>query len=267
MDDFVVRAALGGVGVALIAGPLGCFLVWRRMAYFGGAVSHSALLGIGLGLILSINFMAAIAAICVAMALLLYMLERHPLFARDTLIGILAHAGLAGGLVLLSFVEGVRIDLASYLFGDVLALDQADLILIGLVALSGLIVIAWLWRALLNLSVHADLAEVEGVARQRTELAFMLLIALVIAVGMKVVGVLLIVSLLIIPAAAARPLSDTPERMAAIAAGIGVIAVFAGLSLSLRWDTPAGPSIVMAASGVFIASLLFGRVFGHAGVR
>ena len=256
MDDFVVKAALGGIGVALIAGPLGCFLVWRRMSYFGAAVSHSALLGVALGLFLSINFMLAVAAVCVIMAMLLYGLDRYPLFARDTLIGILAHAGLALGLVMLAFAEGVRVDLSAYLFGDVLALDNEDLYLIGAVALGGLFLLVCLWHSLLSLAVHEDLAEVEGVARKRAEILFMLLIALVIAVGMKVVGILLIVSLLIIPAAAARPLSRTPERMALIAAAIGIIAVFAGMSASLQWDTPAGPSIVVAATLAFVVTLI-----------
>ncbi|MGF1612018.1 MAG: metal ABC transporter permease [Kiloniellales bacterium] len=256
MDDFLWRALAGGLGVALIAGPLGCFIVWRRMAYFGDSLAHSALLGIAIGILLGINTTLGIIAAAVALALLLVLLQHQQRLASDTLLGIMAHSGLALGLVVLSFFEGLRIDLMSYLFGDVLAVDYADLLWIyggGLFALAGL---ALIWRPLLAITIHEDLARAEGIPVLAVRLAFVLLIAIVIAIAMKIVGILLITSLLIIPAATARGLARTPEQMALLAVLAGGLSVVLGLMGSLQWDTPSGPSVVVAAMALFALALL-----------
>lgn len=255
IDDFLVRALVAGIGVALVAGPLGCFVVWRRMAYFGATLAHSALLGVALGLLAGINVNAGIVAVCLVLALALVVLDRDRRFASDTLLGILAHGALALGLVAIAFLSTVRIDLMAYLFGDILAVTEADIGWIwagGAAALAGL---AAIWRPLLSMTVQEDLARVEGVPVGRVRVVFMLVIALVIALAMKVVGVLLIVSLLIIPAAASRRFARTPEQMAGLAALVGALAVAGGLLASLRLDTPAGPSIVVAATALFFLSL------------
>ncbi len=265
MDEFLVLALAAGGGVALVAGPLGCFVVWRRMSYFGAALAHAALLGVALGLLLGVNVTLAILAVCVAAALLLAGLERDRRFATDTLLGIIAHAALACGLVAIAFLPTVRVDLMGYLFGDILAVTRADLIWIYGGGAACLAALALIWRPLLALTVQEDLARVEGVAVARTRLVFMLIIAFVIAIAMKIVGVLLIVSLLIIPAAAARRFAATPEAMAVGAAIIGMVAVAGGLGLSLATDAPAGPAIVMTATAIFLATLLF-RDGAQAGV-
>ncbi|MFQ5784712.1 MAG: metal ABC transporter permease [Alphaproteobacteria bacterium] len=260
MDDFLWRAFLGGAGVALVAGPLGAFVVWRRMAYFGAAMAHSALLGVALGLVLGIDPDLAVVGVCSLLALLVVVLQQQKALATDTVLGILAHGALALGLVALAFMETVRIDLMAYLFGDILAVTPADLVRIyggGIVVLG---VLAGLWRPLLAATVHEELASVEGVPVPAVRLAFMLLLAVAIAVGIKIVGLLLITSLLIIPAAAARGLADTPEQMALAAGGIGCIAVAGGLAASLAWDIPAGPSVVVAAVAIFGVVTLAGRV-------
>ena len=256
MDDFLLRALLGGIGVAVVAGPLGAFVVWRRMAYFGAAMAHSALLGIALGFLLGLNLNLAVIVACVAIALLLVALQRHTQLATDTLLGVLAHGALAVGLVVIAFMESLRVDLLAYLFGDILAMTRADLAWIyggGLGALAG---IAAIWRPLLAATAHEELARVEGTPVSGVGLAFMVLLAVVVAVGLKVVGLLLITSLLIIPAAAARRIASTPEQMALAASALGCLAVAAGLYGSLRWDTPAGPSIVVAAMVMFVAVTL-----------
>ncbi len=259
MDDFVLRAMIGGVGVALVAGPLGCFVVWRRMAFFGAALSHAALLGVALGLLAGIDPMLGVGVFCVCLAVLLVGLERRLLLANDTLLGVLAHATLALGLILFSRMEHLGVDLMAYLFGDVLAVGGGDLVLIYTVAAAIAGVLALIWRPLLSATVHEELAMVEGVPVLRVRLAFTVMIAAAIAVGMKVVGILLIVSLLIIPAAAARRLSATPEHMAVAAVAIGVLSVLLGLASSLQWDLPAGPSIVLAASLIFAVLVLAPR--------
>ncbi len=265
MDDFLWRALAAGLGVALVAGPLGCFIVWRRMAYFGDSLAHSALLGVALGIALGIEPTLGVAAAALALALLLVLLQRQRRLASDTLLGIMAHSGLALGLVALSFFEGLRVDLLAYLFGDVLAVTAGDLWWImggGALALG---VLTLIWRPLLAATIQEDLARAEGVPVSEVGLVFVLLIALVIATAMKVVGILLITSLLIIPAAAARQFARTPEQMAVLAALAGVLAVGLGLAASLRWDTPSGPSVVVAAVVLFALSLGAGKLVRHGG--
>jgi len=255
LDDFLWRALLGGLGVALAAGPLGCFVVWRRMSYFGASIAHAALLGVALGFVLAINLTLGIALTGIAFAVAIVMLQRHTRLASDTLLGILAHAALAAGLIAMSFRQGLRVDLLGYLFGDILAVTPADLIWIWAGGGLALAVLAAIWRPLLAITVHEELARAEGIPVLAIQFVFALLLSIVIAVSMKIVGVLLIISLLIIPAAAARPFSRTPEQMALLAALFGAIAVAAGLGASYRWDTPSGPSVVMAAFAIFLITL------------
>ncbi len=256
LDDFLFRALLGGLGVALVAGPFGSFVVWRRLAYFGDTLAHSALLGIAFGFLLQINLTLGIMVICQLLALLLFFGQRQKQIASDTLLGIISHGALSLGLVALAFMENVRVDLVAYLFGDILAIGAADLGWIfgaGGVALTGLL---WLWKPLLAITIHEDLARVEGVPVDRVNWAFLGLIALIVAVMMKVVGLLLVTALLIIPAATARRFAGNPEVMAVMASGIGCLAVVGGLYGSFQWDTPAGPSIVVAACLLFLFALL-----------
>lgn len=260
-DDFFVRALVGGVGVALVAGPLGCFVVWRRMAYFGDSVAHGALLGVALGIALGIDLNAGIVIACVAFALLFLLLERQRRLAADTLLGILAHGALALGLVALGFVELGRVDLMGYLFGDILAVNRTDLVWIYGGGGAVLAATALLWRPLLAITVNEELARVEGVRIGAVRFAFTLLIALTIAIAMKVVGLILIVSLLIVPAAAARRLARSPEQMALLASAAGAASVVGGLHGSLAWDTPSGPSIVVAALALFVLNLCVGAAF------
>jgi len=256
LDDFFTRALLAGIGVALIAGPLGCFIVWRRLAYFGDTLSHSALLGVALALLFEVNITLAVFGVSAAVALTLLLLQRRATLSSDSLLGLLAHSSLALGLVVLAFMTWVRVDLMGFLFGDILAVSPLDIAVIyggGIVVITVLMLI---WRPLFAATVNVDLAEAEGLRPQRANIVFMLLMALVIAISMKIVGVLLITALLIIPAATARRFARGPEAMAVLAAVIGVVAVIAGLFGSLEWDTPSGPSIVVAALGLFLLALL-----------
>ncbi len=253
MGDFFVRALLGGIGVALVTGPLGCFVVWRRMAFFGDSLAHGALLGVAIGVAAGIDVNIAILAVCVGLALFLLGLERQKRLAADTLLGILAHGTLALGLVAASLVKGARIDLMGYLFGDVLAITIGDLYWIYGGGLVVLLVLGAFWRPLLALAVHAELARAEGVPVRAARLVFMLLVALTVAIAMKIVGVVLVTALLIIPAATARRFAATPEMMAILASLAGAISVAGGLGASLSWDSPAGPSIVVAALALFVA--------------
>lgn len=256
MEDFFLRALGGGIGAVLAAGPVGCFVVWRNLAYFGTALAHAVLLGIALGFLLEVEPILAVFAVCFLLALCLVLLERQKYISVDALLGVLAHAVFALGIVIVAFMERLRVDLIGYLFGDILAVGIVDLWLIfGTAAIVGAAV-AWQWRNLLSVTVNKDLAVVEGVPVERVRLLLLFLLAMVIAVGMKIVGMLLVVALVIIPAAAARRMSATPEQMAAGSTAIGIVSVIVGLYASLWWDIPAGPAIVLAASAIFAASLL-----------
>lgn len=258
MDDFIVRALIAGLLIALVAGPLGCFVVWRRMAYFGDTLAHSALLGVSLGLLLELNLQLAVIFACIGIALLLVLMETKKTLATDTLLGILAHSALAFGLITLSFTN-VQIDLMAYLFGDLLTVSMNDLYWIGAGVFISLSLLIAFWNRLLTITLHQELAQVEGLNVGRIRLVLMLLIALVVAVSMKIVGMLLITSLMIIPPACARYFSNTPEKMAITSSLIGCIAVCGGLTASFYWDTPTGPSIVVTATLIFSLSSIFGK--------
>lgn len=256
LDDFFVRALVAGVGLAVIAGPLGCFVVWRRMAYFGDTMAHSALLGVALSLMLDFNITAGVFLIAAMVALALIVLQRQETLSTDALLGILSHASLAVGLVLVAFITWVRIDLMGYLFGDILAVSKTD---ISVIYIGGVIILGMLvayWRPMLASTVSAEVAAAEGHRPEASRILLMILMACVIAIAMKLVGVMLITSLLIIPSATARRFSITPESMAILASVLGAAAVIGGLFGSRQWDTPSGPSIVVAALLIFLISLI-----------
>ncbi len=263
LDDFMLRAGLAGIGVALAAGPLGCFVVWRRMAYFGDATAHAAILGVALALALSVSTFLGVLAVSLLMAVTVAGLTGRG-YGADTLLGVLAHTGLALGLVAASLIAGAQVDLMAFLIGDILAVGVTDLGIIWGGAALVLALLAWRWRALLTATLNADLAFASGLPPRREEMVLTLALAIVVAVAIKVVGALLITAMLIIPAATARPLARTPEMMAALAAAIGAIAAIFGLAGSYLADTPTGPSIVTAAAALFaivnIAASLYRRL-------
>ncbi len=254
MDDFIFRAMIAGFGVAAVTGPLGSFIVWRRMSFFGDTLAHSALLGVTLGLLLGANLIVGIAAVCILVAVAIVLLQQHNRLGGDAILGILSHGTLALGLVVVSFLDNVRFDLMAILFGDILSVTNDEIFWIIAVSAVSFLILVLIWRQLLSITIHEDLARAEGLPVIRVNLLFMVLVALVVAAAMKVVGVLLVAAMLIIPASAARHFARTPEQMAFIAAIAGAVAVVGGLAGSLAFDTPAGPSIVVVALIVFVVS-------------
>lgn len=252
LDDFFVRAVLAGIGVAAVTGPLGCFVVWRRLSYFGDTLSHSALLGVAVALLFQVNMVLAVFAICALVSVSLMLLQRRTDLPSDALLGLLSHSALALGLVVLALMTWVRVDLMSFLFGDILSVSKTDLAVIFAGGAAVLTILVLIWRPLFAATVSDELAAAEGMQPERSTLIFMLLTAAVVAIAMKIVGVLLITALLIIPTAAARRFASGPEQMALMASIIGMVAVIGGLFGSLQWDTPSGPSIVLAAFVLFV---------------
>jgi len=253
LDDFLVRAALAGIGVALAAGPLGCFVVWRRMAYFGDATAHASLLGVSLALASGLPVVLGVIATALAMAVAVSAAAGRS-HSVDTLLGVAAHGALALGLVALSLLSGVRVDLLGYLFGDILAVGRGDLLVIWSGAFVVLGLLAWRWRPLLLTTLSEDLSAAAGVDPRRERLILTLALALLVAVSLKVVGALLVTAMLIVPASAARVFARSPEAMAAGAVGAGALAAVAGLAASAELDTPAGPSIVVVAVALLLVA-------------
>ena len=257
LDDFMLRAALAGIGLALACAPLGCFVVWRRMAYYGDATAHAALLGVALSLAFAVPLFPAVILVALAMAAAVTGLggRNH---AGDTLLGVLSHAALAVGMVAVSFVPGVRVDLMAYLFGDILAVTGTDLATIWLGAAAVIALLAWRWSALLLATLSPEMAVAAGIRPRAEQWALNIALALVVAAGIRIVGALLISAMLIIPAAAARPLVRTPEAMAGGAAIVGVAGVLGGLAGAWHADLPTGPAIVCAVTALFVGGIVLG---------
>lgn len=258
LDDFLIRAALAGVGLTLATGPLGSFVIWRRMAYFGDATAHAAILGVALSFAFGTSIYVGTLGVALAMALTVATLSGRG-HAMDTVLGVLAHSALAFGLVAASFLSGLRVDLSAFLFGDILAVSRADLAVVwgGSALVAGLL--AWRWQGLLTATVNEELAQASGLDPRAERMVLTLALALTVAVAIKIVGALLIAALLIVPAAAARQLARGPEAMALAATLSGSLAVLGGLQASLHFDTPAGPSIVAVAAVLFALSLIVRR--------
>lgn len=255
-DDFIFRAFVAGIGLALIAGPLGCFIVWRRLSYFGDTIAHSSLLGVVISYALNFNLILTVFIISCFIALSLLFLQKKTNLPDDALLGLLSHSVLAIGLVLLGLLSFIRIDLMGLLFGDILSVNITDILFVWIGGSIVLILLIWIWRPLFAGTVNLELAKAEGLNPELANAIFTLLIAAVIAIAIKIVGILLITGLLIIPASASRNLSSTPIQMAILASLIGMISVVLGLLSSLTWNTSTGPAILSIAMGIFILTLL-----------
>jgi len=256
VDSFIAYALAAGIALALLVGPLGSVVVWRRMAYFGDTLAHAALLGVALAIAAEQLPMAGVGLMGGIIATVLFWLEKQRDLSTDTLLGILSHSALALGLIVLSVLQaqGFNINLMTYLFGDLLAVNQLDLVIMYGSVLLILLIFSQILPSLISISVNEDLARVDGIAVEKIRFIFMILLALVIAVALKVVGILLITALLIIPAATARLYSKSPKQMIVISAVMAIVAVVLGLLASLNWDFPTGPAIVVAASVLFFVS-------------
>lgn len=260
LDDFLIRAGLAGIGLAAVAGPLGSFVVWRRMAYFGDATAHAAILGVALALASDLPVALGTMAMALLMALTVAFLAARG-WTMDTSLGVLAHSALAFGLLAISFVPQVRVDLSTWLFGDILVVSSQEVAFVWAGAGAVLALLIWRWQRLLTATLSPDLAHASGISPEREQLVFVLALAAVVALAIKLVGALLIAAMLIIPAAAARPLARSPEIMAALAAVFGALSVLCGLTLSLFQDTPAGPSIIASSAVIFVITASAARLF------
>lgn len=257
MEDFIVRALLVAIGIAIIAGSLGCLVIWKRMSYFSESVAHSALLGVALGLVSGLGIQLGLLLTSVVFALLLLTLQMRKLLSSDAILGILSHITLALGVLALAQVGDGRTDYFALLFGDILSVSNQDIIWVSVVLLVIISFLVVSWQRLLLLIVNQDLARAEGIKQPLYEFLFMLMVALSVSVSVQIVGVLLITSLLIIPPAIARIFAKTPLQMVFQSVFISMVAVMIGLGSSVSYDLATGPMIVVSLGGLFALSQLF----------
>ena len=255
-DDFFIRALIAGIGIALVTGPIGCFIIWRRLSFFGDTLSHSALLGVTIGFFFDINVAFSVFLISSAIALTLLKLQKTTKLPGDALLGLLAHSSLAVGLVVISFLSSIRFDIMGLLFGDILAVNEIDLLIIWLGGALILLILKIIWKPLFASTVNNELAEAEGMNPERANAIFTILLAAIIAISIKIVGLLLITGMLIMPAAMSRNISNNPQQMVKLSVVGGLLSVLIGLFSSLQFNSPSGPSIITAALVLFSFTLI-----------
>jgi zinc transport system permease protein len=256
LNNFILYILLAGVGLSIIAGPIGSFLIWRRLAFFGDTLAHSALSGIAVSILFNQDPLWGTITIPAFMAILLTVAQKSRWLPLDSWLAITAHGFLALGLVALSTLNQ-NINLDAYLFGDVLSIGSDDLIKLYIICTFVIAVLAFIWKRLISITVDEDLAVVSGLNVRLYHFIFMVLIAALIAVAIKVVGVMLITSILIIPAATARRFATSPEMMAVLASLFAVLSFAVGTYGSFTFDLPAAPAIVLAAIVLFTITGFF----------
>lgn len=256
-DPFILRGILAGLAVAMISGLVGCFVVWRRMSYYGESIAHSSLLGVGLGILMGVGINLGIVFTCLLFGILFLWLQQSKLLSSDTLLGVLAHLALSIGIIVIS-MNRIKIDVHAFLFGDILAVTQNDLWGMYLAVLFVVIIICLNWSSLLLVTIDEDLAKAEGVNPLFINLLLTSILTIVVAVSIQIIGLLLITAMLIIPAATSRRLVNSPEMMAIVATLLGIISVILGIYLSVEIDAPSGPSIVVVSAVLFFISHFFG---------
>ena len=255
LEPFLLRALAAALALAIVAAPLGALVVWQRMAYFGETMAQASLLGVALSFAIGQSLTLSVLAVAIVAALVILLLSEQRLLPLDSILGLLHHGSLAAGVIATAALAGPSVDLLGYLFGDIFAVTDADLAWIyggGALVLG----VLWLvWQPLLRLAVHRELSIAEGVPGRAVKGVFMLMLATTIAIAIKILGALLVIAFLIVPAAAARPFARTPERMVLLSAAISVVGVLIGLEVSARSDAPGGPAIVLVLAVMALTSL------------
>lgn len=259
-DDFIIRAILAGVIIACVTSAIGCFVVWRKMAYFGDSLAHSSLLGIALGFVLGISPNFGVIISCLIFAFILIFLQQKNILATDTLLGILAHSALSFGMVVLSVMD-ININIHSYLFGDILTILNKEILMIFLGSLLVLAILYYNWQSFVLMTISEDIARAEGINSFYLKILLTILMTIVVALSIRVFGILLITSMLIIPAASSRQFAKSPSSMALFSIFLGIIAVILGILFSVYLDSPSGPTIVATSVLIFIFSFVGSAIF------
>ncbi len=257
LDDFLIRSLLAGSLMVMVAAPMGCLMVWQRLAFLADTLGHASVLGIALALILSLQpVLGVLLVIAIIMFIVRLSSGDRPVAFSESVLAIISHTGLAGGILLLGVFGFGNISLEALMFGDLLATTVTDLVFIaGTVALL-LALLWWRWHDFVAVSVSPEIAQAEGIAVKKVQLILYLMIALLIAVMMKIMGVLLIGAMLVIPVNAARNFSRGPEQMMWISLLFGALSLYSGVFFSWQFDWQTGPAIVVVAAAWLLVSIV-----------
>ena len=260
LDDFLIRAVLAGLIMVVIAAPMGCLMVWQRLAFLSDTLGHAAVLGVGLGLLLQIEPIFGVLAVALVIVFSLSRVSSFNSALSETTLAIISHTGLAGGIILVGLLPGPAVNLEAILFGDLLATTSADLLNLLLTTVLLLVLLLRHWRAFVAVSVSREIAQAEGIEVRRIQFLMYIMIALLVAVMMKVMGVLLIAAMLVIPTTSARLFSRSPEQMVYISGLYGLFALGGGITSSFHFDWQTGPAIVVSATVLLLLTLAVTRV-------
>jgi len=261
LDDFLVRSVIAGLIMVAIAAPMGCLMVWQRLAFLSDTLGHAAVMGVGLGLLLEVTPVFGVLAVALLIVFSLNRVNTFNSALSETTLAIISHTGLAGGIILVGLLPAQAVNLEAILFGDLLATTSADLIRLLITTVVLLLLLLHHWRSFVAVSVSREIAQAEGIEVRKVQLLMYIMIALLVAVMMKVMGVLLIAAMLVIPTTSARLFSRSPEQMVAVSALYGLGALAGGITSSFHFDWQTGPAIVVSATMLLLITLAMTRIF------
>ena len=255
LDEYLWRSIAAGLIMVSIAAPMGCLMVWQRLAFLSDTLGHAAVLGVGVGLMLQLVPIVGVLAVALLIVFSLSRVSNFNTALSETTLAIISHTGLAGGIILVGLLPARSVNLEAILFGDLLATSRTDLLELLATTLVLAVLLVRHWREFVALSVSREIAQAEGIAVRRVQFLMYAMIALLVAVMMKVMGVLLIAAMLVIPTSSARLFSSSPEQMVAISALYGLGALGGGIASSYHFDWQTGPAIVVSATALLLVSL------------
>jgi zinc transport system permease protein len=258
-QDLWIFPLVGGILLAIMAAPLGCLMVWKRVAFFSDTLAHALLLGVALHFLVQLPLLLSLAGTAVLFSTLLALIYRRKQIPPDSFLVLLSQGGLALSILLMNFADLSSVELLIYLLGDILILQGTDLLwMLGATFLVSATL--WkLWPLCLSMIAHEDLAAIEGVPVTRIQLLLFILMGFFMALSLKFTGALLLSTFLIAPPLSARSFAKTPEQMVGGAIVVGILSTCLGLICSFTLNLPTGPSIVLCLLGFWGVSHVITR--------
>ncbi|MBI4849592.1 MAG: metal ABC transporter permease [Nitrospirae bacterium] len=253
---FIQRAFVASLIVGVLCPFVGNFVVLRRMSFFSDAISHSAFAGIAVGALLGIDLSVSSVVVAILISMLIAVLSEKTSLSHDTVIGIAFSGSIASGMLVMGMLKGYRADIFTYLFGDILAITNTDLLLLFVIGVLCISALLFFSKPFLQITFNRDLAQVEGINVRLFEYLLFFIIAIVVTVSLKIIGIILVTSLLVVPAAAAKNLALSMRRLFALSCIFGLVSGITGLMLSVYLNTPSGPTIVLVSVGIFFLTML-----------
>ncbi len=258
--QFMQRALIAGTLMGLTLSLLGVFVVLRKSAFFGDAVAHFAFAGIAVGFLLAVNPLLAAVVVSLILALGMgYIQSQAPRQSLDTIIGIFFSGAAALGIFIIGLLEGYRVDLFQFLFGDIIAVSRVDMVVAAAITIVVIGLLLAIWRELFKVTFNREIAFISGVRVSLLDYVFLGLLAAVTAMSIKIVGIILVPALLVIPAATAKNISQNFRQMVFYSGLFGVLSVIGGLVGSFYLNTASGATIVLLSILFFVLTLVMRR--------